>query len=406
MAIFKEGRTGESDRSQYDRKRHRELVEDAIKRNLGEIIADESIIGQSKNKKIKIPIRGIKEYQFIYGNNNSGTASGSGKEARGQVIGRTNSQQEQGMGQAGSEQGEEIYETEITMDEIVNYMFEEAKLPDLERKKFAVQEAEYIFKRSGYQRKGIPPRLAKKRTLMEKFKRQQGLVREKLCKQVHLEDGQQVRERVPFREDDLRYFRVKEDICRHSNAVVFCIMDVSGSMDQSKKYLARTFYFLLYQFLRWKYEQVDVVFIAHTTEAKEVNEREFFHHGESGGTMISSGYAKTLEIIEQRYNPDVWNIYAFHCTDGDNWTEDNARTVEKAKELVCVSNLVGYVEILSNYSYGVTIRRQLEQNIKAENFIIASMGRKEDVWPALKRILEKEADPAIHTEIEGGGDGQ
>lgn len=406
MAIFKEGRTGESDRSQYDRKRHRELVEDAIKRNLGEIIADESIIGQSKNKKIKIPIRGIKEYQFIYGKNNGGTASGTGKEARGQVIGRINSQQEKGMGQAGSEQGEDIYETEITMDEIVNYMFEEANLPDLERKKFAVQECEYLFKRSGYQRKGIPPRLAKKRTLIEKLKRQQGLVREKLCNKPQLEDGQQVRERIPFREDDLRYFRVKEEIRRHSNAVVFCIMDVSGSMDQSKKYLARTFYFLLYQFLRWKYEQVEVVFIAHTTEAKEVNEREFFHHGESGGTMISSGYSKALEIIEQRYSPEVWNIYAFHCTDGDNWTEDNARTVEKANELVAVSNLVGYVEILSNYSYGITIRRQLEQSIKAENFIIASMGRKEDIWPALKQILEKEADPAIHDEPMGEGDGQ
>jgi len=404
MAIFKEGRTGESDRSQYDRKRHRELVEDAIKRNLGDIIADESIIGQSKNKKIKIPVRGIKEYQFIYGKNNGGTASGTGEEARGQVIGRTNSQQEQGLGQAGSEQGEEIYETEITMDEIVNYMFEEAQLPELERKKFAVQESEYIFKRSGYQRKGIPPRLAKKRTLVEKLKRQQGMVREKLCDQILSEDGQQVRERVPFREDDLRYFRVKEDIRRHSNAVVFCIMDVSGSMDQSKKYLARTFYFLLYQFLRWKYEQVEVVFIAHTTEAKEVNEREFFHHGESGGTMISSGYAKALEIIEQRYNPDVWNIYAFHCTDGDNWTEDNERTVDKANELVSVCNLVGYVEILSNYSYGVTIRRQLDQNIKAKNFIIASMGRKEDIWPALKRILEKEVEPTIQAETEGGGD--
>ena len=92
MAIFKEGRTGQSDRSQYDRKRHRELVEDAIKRNLGDIIAEESIIGQNKNKKIKIPIRGLKEYQFIYGKNNGGTASGTGEEQRGQVVGRTNSQ--------------------------------------------------------------------------------------------------------------------------------------------------------------------------------------------------------------------------------------------------------------------------------------------------------------------------
>lgn len=392
MAIFKEGRTGQSDRSQYDRKRHRELVEDAIRRNLGDIIADESIIGQSKNKKIKIPIRGIKEYQFIYGKNNGGTASGSGKEQRGQVVGRINSQQEKGMGQAGSEQGEDIYETEITMDEIVNYMFEDLKLPDLERKKFAIQESEHKFKKSGYQRKGIPPRLAKKRTMMEKLKRQQGLIREKVCTESYAEDGTRRRERVPFREEDLRYFRVKEEIRRHSNAVVFCIMDVSGSMDQSKKYLARSFYFLLYQFLRWKYEHVEVVFIAHTTEAKEVNEREFFHHGESGGTMISSGYAKALEIIEQRYSPTVWNIYSFHCTDGDNWTEDNAKTIEKAKELTSVSNLFGYVEILANYGYGVTVRRELEQHIKEQNFIVVTMGKKEDIWPAFRRILEKESE--------------
>jgi sporulation protein YhbH len=392
MAIFKEGRTGQSDRSQYDRKRHRELVEDAIKRNMGEIIADESIIGQSKNKKIKIPIRGIKEYQFIYGKNNGGTASGTGKEQRGQVIGRSNNQQEKGMGPAGSEQGEDIYEIEITMDEIIKYMFEDIKLPDLERKKYALQESEYKFKKAGYQRKGIPPRLAKKRTMVEKLKRQQGLIREKVYPEADFHDGPQERERVPFREDDLRYFRVKEDIRRHSNAVVFCIMDVSGSMDQSKKYLARSFYFLLYQFLRWKYEHVEVVFIAHTTEAKEVDEREFFHHGESGGTMISSGYAKALEIIEQRYSPTVWNIYCFHCTDGDNWTEDNPRTIERAKELVNVSNLFGYVEILANYGYGVTVRRELEQKVKDENFIIVSMGCKDDIWPTFKQVLEKEKE--------------
>ncbi|CVK18603.1 YeaH/YhbH family protein [Sporomusa sphaeroides] len=400
MAIFKEGRTGQSDRSQYDRKRHRELVEDSIRRNLGDIIAEESIIGQSKNKKIKIPIRGIREYQFIYGKNNGGSASGTGGEQRGQVIGRINGQPEKGLGQAGNEQGEDIYETEITMDEIINYLFEDINLPDLERKKFSLQESEYKFKKSGYQRKGIPPRLAKKRTMVEKIKRQQGMTREKACIPSLDDNGCPVRERVPFREEDLRYFRVKEDIRRHSNAVVFCIMDVSGSMDQSKKYLARTFYFLLYQFLRWKYEQVEVVFVAHTTAAKEVNEREFFHHGESGGTMISSGYAKALEIIEQRYSPSVWNIYAFHCTDGDNWTEDNPRTIEKAKELVSVSNLMGYVEILANYGYGITIRRELEKSIRDDNFVIVSMGRKEDIWPALRRILEKESE----VDTTAGGD--
>ena len=103
-----------------------------------------------------------------------------------------------------------------------------------------------------------------------------------------------------------------------------CIMDTSGSMDTMKKYLARCFFFLLYQFIRSKYRNVEIVFIAHHTEAKEVTEDEFFHKGESGGTLISSGYQKALEIIAERYHPTLWNIYAFHCSDGDNFDTDNA----------------------------------------------------------------------------------
>jgi len=98
-------------------------------------------------------------------------------------------------------------------------------------------------------------------------------------------------------------------------------MDNSGSMYLNKKYLARSFFFLLYQFVRYRYSHVDLVFINHSTAAREVNEDDFFHRGESGGTLISSGYEKALEIIDERYNPEIWNIYAFHCSDGDNWPE-------------------------------------------------------------------------------------
>ena len=101
-------------------------------------------------------------------------------------------------------------------------------------------------------------------------------------------------------------------------------MDTSGSMDTMKKYLARSFFFLLYQFICTKYRNVEIVFIAHHTEANEVTEEEFFHKGESGGTFISSGYNKALEIIQERYHPSLWNIYAFHCSDGDNFDSDNA----------------------------------------------------------------------------------
>ena len=392
MAIFKEGRAGHSDRSQWDRQRHRQLVEESIKKNLGDIIAEESIIGQSRDKKIKIPIKGIKEYQFIYGDNSGGVGSGTGDEERGQVVGRTGDQKTPGSSGPGNEPGEDVYETEITMDEIVNYLFEDLQLPDMERKKYSLEESERYCKRSGYQRKGIPPKLAKKRTVIEKKKREQGIQRNLDQLAATGEDHDPLAGRVPFREDDLRYFRTKVDVRTNSNAVVICIMDTSGSMDQSKKYLARSFYFLLYQFVRWKYQEVEVVFISHSTTAKEVNEREFFHQGESGGTMISSGYAKALEVIEQRYSPSVWNIYTFHCTDGDNWDGDNPKALELAHELLAVCNLFGYGEILPGVMYGETFRRQFENTINEENFVMVSIREKEDIWPAFRRVLEKDGE--------------
>jgi uncharacterized protein len=389
MAVFKGGGTSSSDRSQWDRKRHRQLVEDAIKKNIGSIIAEESIIGQSGDKKIKIPVKGIKEYQFIYGKNNPGTGAGNGGEERGQVVGQTDETDPNkgGSGPAGSEAGEDIFETEITLDELVEYLFEDLNLPDMDRKKFSQIETKHKHKRSGFQKKGIPPRLAKKRTVIEKLKRQQTVVRDE--EPCQTEEIEMPPERIPFREDDLKYFRVKEDVDFHSNAVVICIMDTSGSMDQTRKYLARSFYFLLYQFVCYKYEQVEVVFIAHTTEAKEVTEQEFFHKGESGGTFISSGYAKALEIIEQRYNPTIWNIYAFHCSDGDNWSEDNTKAVDLAQELCRICNLFGYGNV-GVPQWGSSIKGAFEKNVKADNFVMASMVRKEDIWPAFKKILEKD----------------
>ena len=387
MAIFINSGSDHSDRSLADRKRHRQLMEEAIRDNLGEIIAEENIIGQSNNKKIKVPVKGIKEYQFVYGYNSGGVATGTGKERKGQIIGRIREPATgHDSGAVGNEPGEEIYETEITMAEIVNYIFRDLNLPALDQKKYGLIETERRCKVLGYQRKGIPPRLAKKRTVVEKIKREQA--RRRARRETDEAAGPEEPARVPFREDDLRYRRVREKFHRRANAVVICIMDTSGSMDQTKKYLARSFYFLLYQFVRWRYEQVEVVFIAHTTEAQEVTEWEFFHRGEAGGTVISSGYEKALEIIEQRYSPAVWNIYAFHCSDGDNWGDDNNRAVKLARQLCGVCNLFGYGEICYTQSWMTTIRRDFERDLQEDNFVIAVMGKKDEIWPAFKKILD------------------
>jgi len=390
VTIIREYDSRGRDRAAEDRRRHRQLVEDAIKKNIGDIIAEESIIGQSKDKKIKIPIKGIKEYQFIYGKNKPGFGSGDGSEKEGDVIAKDEIQKAKGQeGTAGSEEGEDIYETEVTIEELINYLFDDLQLPFLDKKKFNELETERNFKKLGYQKKGIKPRLAKKKTVVEKIKRKKSSERT-YQEFSEIYDNSEGQERFPFREEDLKYHRLREEIKKESNAVVICIMDTSGSMHITKKYLARSFYFLLYQYIKLKYVNVEIIFIAHSTTANEVNEKDFFHKGESGGTYISSGYEKAIEIIEKRYNPEIWNIYAFHCSDGDNWSEDNQKAVELAEKLCQICNLFGYGQIMAGYFS--SIKQTYENKIKYPNFSIVNITRKEDVIPALKKLLSKEKE--------------
>ncbi|SKC84223.1 sporulation protein YhbH [Maledivibacter halophilus] len=388
MAIFRDFDGRGKDRSAEDRLRHRKLIEDSIKKNIGDIIAEESIIGKNKDKKIKIPIKGIKEYKFIYGKNKPGVGSGSGNEKRGDIIGSDQIEQGNGDGEAGNNEGEDIYETEITIEELIQYLFDDLDLPYLERKKFHEVESEKKYKKLGYQRKGIKPRLAKKKSVIEKIKREKASKRGK-GQEISKEDND--KERFPFKEEDLRYYHLRKDVKRESNAVVICIMDTSGSMNITKKYIARSFFFLLYQFVRLKYVNVQVVFVSHSTVAKEVNEDEFFHKGQSGGTYISSGYKKALEIVEKRYNPNVWNIYAFHCSDGDNWREDNEEAVKEAKKLCETCNLFGYGQIVvGGYIPTSSIKSEFIKSVEYPNFSVATISRKEDIIPALRKLLKKE----------------
>ncbi len=383
MAVFRDYDRGGRDRSAEDRRRHRELIKDAIKRNLSSIVAEESIIGKSKDKIFRIPVRGLKEYQFVFGENRPGVATGKGDEKRGQMVGKHPDPGGMGYeGGAGNIEGEDVYDTEITLEQLAEYLFEDIDLPYLERRKFSWIESEQSHRRWGIQRKGIPPRLSKKRSMIERVKRKQSTQRalRELGREEEIE-------RFPFREEDLRYQRVKEDWRLQSNAVVICIMDSSGSMYQNKKFLARTFFFLLYQFVRYRYLQVELVFISHTTTAREVSEEEFFHRGESGGTMISSGYQKALDIINERYNPQVWNIYAVHCSDGDNWPEDIEQAVEKARELCQCCNLFGYCEIVSSWAPNQTMNDAFEEAFMGPNFVSVTIHNKDDIWPAFRRLM-------------------
>ena len=376
----------EHDRAIEDRRRHRQLVEKSIKENLGDILSEESIIGESKNKKFKIPIRGIKEYQFIYGKNNKGVATGNGEEKRGQKVGQDDGsgKGKSGNGKAGNGEGEDVYETEITLEELLDYIIEELDLPNLDRKKYSEIITESAGRKRGYQRYGINPRLAKKKTVVSKIARQQG--KKRALRELG-ENGEM--ERFPFREEDLRYYRVKKKPKKESNAVLIFIMDVSGSMDVAKKYLARSFFFVLSRFIRRKYNNIAFEFISHTTSAKRVNEYEFFHKAESGGTYISSGLNLALQLINEKYPPDMWNIYPFYASDGDNWSEDNERAIKAVNELSDISNMVGYAELLPS-TYSTTMYYRFEKEINRKNFLSVLVKEKKDLWQALKLMLKKE----------------
>jgi sporulation protein YhbH len=370
-----------SDRAAGDRTRHREKVRQAIRENIADIIAEESIIGKDRDRIIKVPIRGIKEYRFIFGNAAPGVAQGNGESQPGQVVGRHESDGQ--PNRAGDRPGIDYYETDVSLDELIDLMFEDLELPDLERKRLREVPSERTAKRKGYRQVGIRQRLDKRRTVRARVKR--------MMASRGADDAAAESARFPFHDDDLTYRHLITDVREESNAVVVCIMDTSGSMDTMKKYLARCFFFLLYQFIRTKYRNVELVFIAHHTEAKEVTEEEFFHKGESGGTLISSGYVKALEIISERYHPSLWNVYAFHCSDGDNFDTDNPTALRAAKELSDTCNLFGYGEIkpLGSRSYESSMLNVFRR-LDADNFQTVLIERKEDVWPSFKALLAKD----------------
>lgn len=370
-----------SDRSAGDRLRHRQKVREAIRNNISDIVAEESIIGKDRDRIIKVPIRGVKEYRFVYGDNVAGVGQGGEDVQSGQVV--SQGKEKGGDQKAGNQQGIDYYETDVTLDELIEIMFEDLELPYLERKLLRELEVDHNYKRMGYRKKGVRVHLDRRRTAVSRIKR-------KIASQ-HGQSGNEVRERFPFHTDDLIYRRRVVETRRESNAVVLCIMDTSGSMDTMKKYLARSFFFMLYQFLCTKYLKVEIVFIAHDTEAREVSEEEFFHKGESGGTFISSGYIKALEVIQQRYHSTLWNVYVFHCSDGDNFESDNASALQAAGQIAEVANLFGYGEIkpLGSGYYGSSMIQFFSQ-LKRENFQTLQIQRKEDIWSSFRSFLSKD----------------
>jgi sporulation protein YhbH len=432
MAVLKPDYDSSS-RGPSDAARHREKIKEAIKRNLPDIISDEAIITRSGDQIVRVPVRGIKSYRFIH--RYSGGAKGgfgSGEQEEGKVIGRRPKPGQGQPGQAGDQPGEDYLETEIELAELVNMMLEDIGLPNLQRKEIEETVVSKGWKYDSIEKHGIPPRLDKKRSIKEAIKRTEILVENLMQASGKPEDecraalnaalgdfddalkllraakhgsssgGTSGSTQLQLASSDLRFRTITEDTEYRSNAVVIAMMDVSGSMGTMKKYLARSFYFWMTSFLRVIYKHVEIRFIAHTTEARLVDEYDFLHRGESGGTSCHSAYELATGLIDTEYPTSKWNVYPFHFSDGEDWDVD--RTVRSLEKMLDrgVANF-GYGEIQTEHSSSA-LMEAFRTKIGLEGgtfenlpYFSGSHGRspvlgvvirnKSDIYPALRVFL-------------------
>lgn len=355
-----------------DQERHREKVLEAIRENLADLVAEESIIMSDGDTVIKVPVRSLEEYRFRFDPGEAAhVGQGDGGSRVGDVLGRVRGAGPTEGGRAGDEPGVDYYEAEVTVDQLAELIFADLGLPNLERKtKPELTQEGYEFR--DVRRHGIMSNIDRRRTLREAIKRARlagrGL-------------------RPVIAKEDLRFRTWEEEPRREANAVVMAMMDTSGSMGTFEKYVARSFFFWMVRFLRTRYRHVRIVFLAHDTRAREVTEEQFFTKGESGGTRCSSVYELALDIIGQRFAPSDYNLYPFHFSDGDNFPSDNQRSLELMRQLVEASAAAGYAEVAAGRRHdGGTLLSVLRQ-IEDQRFITAVVRDKRDVYPVLRRFF-------------------
>ncbi|MFC4766981.1 sporulation protein YhbH [Effusibacillus consociatus] len=359
-----------------DQLRHQEKVREALKKNLADLISEESIIMSDGKQILKVPIRSLDEYRFRFNYNkqqHGGQGDGSSKE--GDVLGRDGDSKQQAPGSgegAGDQPGVDYYEAEVTVEELQNILFENLELPNLKQK---TQDDILVtdIRFNDIRKKGLTGNIDKKRTIMETLKRNA------------LQGQPGIHQISP---DDLRYKTWEEVRIPRSNAVVLAMMDTSGSMGSFEKFIARSFFFWMVRFLRTKYEHVDIQFIAHHTEAKIVTEDEFFTKGESGGTICSSAYQLALDLVHGRYNPERFNVYPFHFSDGDNLTSDNEKCVRIIRELASLCNIFGYGEV-NQYNRSSTLMNAFK-HIHDPKFKAVLIREKSEVYKALTTFFARD----------------
>ena len=352
-------------------RRYRQQIKEAV----GRAVSGCAIRDMERGEDISLPRRDVSEPAFRHGPGGIREVVHPGNQeyARGDKIERPQGGAAGGGSEASEDgSGEDDFIFTISRDEFMKYFFEDLALPHLVRTQLLAEIPEWKSQRAGFVSQGVPTSLHVVRSMRTALSRRIAMgaeVRRELAQmqerlallsdstdlapteiaelKLDIERLKRRLAQIPFLDPfDLRYRHRVQIPMPTTKAVMFCLMDVSGSMDESRKDLAKRFYVLLYLFLSRHYERTDVVFIRHHTQAAEVSEEEFFKSTESGGTVVSSALILMHEIIKARYPASEWNIYGAQASDGDNWHQDSSKCRELLTDkLLPLCRYFAYVQV-------------------------------------------------------------
>jgi len=415
MSFFIDRRENPKKKSTVNRQRFLRRYRSQIRESVKKKLIERSITDTEQGENVSISTRDTNEPFFHHGRGGRHThvLPGNREFTPGDKLKRPEGGGGGGGGKA-SDQGEGMDEFmfELSRDEFLDFLFEDMALPNLAKRQLSdTDEVKRV--RAGFSTDGAPGNISitrsmrsatarrialgagKRRELRELEASLAGLgsgdTAEKEKLELQIEELRAQLARIPFLDDiDIRYHRSQDEPAPSSKAVMFCLMDVSGSMTQETKDLAKRFFILLYLFLERHYEKTEVVFIRHHTQAFEVDEEEFFYSRETGGTVVSSALDLMAQIVAKRYPSSEWNIYGAQASDGDNWPDDAQRCSQLLTQLLPLVQYYAYIEISEQSPKPLWATYEPVRDAHPRVLAMQAIAGPEDIYPVFKELFRKE----------------
>ncbi|AHK46999.1 putative cytoplasmic protein (plasmid) [Ensifer adhaerens OV14] len=430
MPNFIDRRLNPKDRSLGNRQRFLKRVHEELKRTIRDQVKSDRIIDVDAAHGVPIPKRGADEPSFQHSRGSGErhyVLPGNETFSPGDRLRKPESGGGGGVGGPGRGENTDDFLFVLSREEVLDLFFEDLELPDMVKLNLR-ETVSYKSHRVGFSTVGTPSNINVGRTMRNSFGRRMALRRpserefQALADEIaalereeqpspqqrhrlwHLREELEVlerrRRRIAYVDPvDVRFNRFERQPLPNASAVMFCLMDVSASMGEREKDLAKRFFVLLHLFLKRRYERIDIVFIRHTDEAREVDEETFFFSKQSGGTVVSTALEEMLRVIEERYPSNLWNIYAAQASDGDNANGDSERCAELLREsLMRLCQYYAYVEIIDERESGIfgstdngTSLWRAYRTVDSEvpNFQMTRVAMPADIYPVFRKLFAR-----------------